>query len=205
MSNRPFCDELPMIDILKLVGEEARTRGRLGWVLPTQLQWSDETLAMAKDLISEVRQNIWRTLQPPPAGNVVYAASDASGNHGYGGVVWDESGVIRVILQGIWSEYRKEFATAHIFLKEYLAAVLTIELLCKCHRGCTITLAIDNTAVVHSLRARYSSNRYSCEFIKRTVHALKYSDNVVVVVAVISADNPADGPSRGYPIDIEAS
>ena len=83
------------------------------------------------------------------------------------------------------------------------AAVQCIDFLC-CHRRHTrILIAIDNTAVVGALRARYSYKAAN-EFITRIQKTLTTSDNVLEVVGVRSADNAADAPSREKELDASA-
>jgi len=202
ISDRALCEETEVIDILRNVGVEARSRGRNGWDEPSNLTWTPETLTMLRSRVAEVRdQNIWRTLENHRNQQVIYAASDASGTYGYGGVMWNASGYAEAIVQGRWTEQTKEVAESHIYLKEYLAATLTVNAICKINKNRMIRLAVDNTAVVHSLRARYSSNRYGCEFIRRIQQSLVESGNQLEVVAVVSADNAADSTSRGKGIE----
>ena len=202
ISARPLCDEREIIEILAAAGLEAYKNGRSGWDTASRQDWSEKTLTYLKAQIAEVRdKNPWRTHEQVVYEGMIFAASDASGTIGYGGVTWNSDEEAVEVVKGLWQINCGGMIDAHIFLKEYLAATLTVERLCQTHNRKSIMLCVDNTAVVHSLRAWYSSNRNGCEYIQRIRTALQSGQNQLTVIPVISEDNAADASSRGQPID----
>lgn len=193
-----FYKESATIDILRKAGAEARS---VGWDVVTKLTWTANEINLLNARVTTiVENNQWRIFHRTETTHTIHAASDASGNIGFGGIRWDPSGGnVETIVSGTWKENCPELAEAHIFLKEYLAAALTIEKITRLSQKARILLAVDNTALVHSLRARYSSNAHANEFIKRIVGALETSNCDLEIVAVASADNAADAASRNEP------
>jgi hypothetical protein len=192
-----LCEETSIIDTLKKAGGEARVRGKCGWDVPTKLVWSADELIQLKTAISEVRtKNVWHTYQLLHTDQVIHAASDASGTIGFGGVAWRCDGSVVVVIRGTWALHCKAMIDTHIFLKEYLTATLTIQKLCEQHQQSHLVLCIDNTAVIHSLRALYSSNTNACGYNRRICAVLTRSENRLEIVPVVSNDNAADATSR---------
>ena len=205
ISSRPLCLEQVVINILKKVGAETQGQGHGRWDKIPGFAWAEDTVSELKMLLDEVfDQNVWRTVRTTSDHCAVYSASDASGTIGYGGIEWLPDGRVQIIAQGIWESNCVGLQEAHIYIQEYFAATVTIERLCQKHRNITIRIAIDNTAVVHSLRALYSSNRHANELAMRVHKVLTQSDNRLDVVPVVSADNGADTVSRNEPLDANA-
>ena len=124
---------------------------------------------------------------------VAFAASDASDRFG-GQITFNDIGDIIDSKTLTWSA---EFSKTHIFLKELLAACLTVENILKTQPRCkVIFLACDNTATVHVLQKMWSSNAHALKIVKRLVEKLTTSEVRLEMVAVRGVDNVADDPSR---------
>jgi hypothetical protein len=129
----------------------------------------------------------------PTGHDTAFCASDSSDSAG-GLVEFNENGHVTESEVLNWSV---PTAAAHIFLKELLAAVITVERMLKKHpAAATIVLACDNTAACHVLRKMYSSNEHALKMVKRIHRALSARGATLRVVSVRGVDNVADAPSR---------
>jgi len=129
----------------------------------------------------------------------IYVASDASSKK-WGYVVYDESLV--EIRQACDHFDQKMWASRHIFVKELLAAVLSIEWCCQhlgSERGLEIVIAVDNTAAAGVLRRLYSVTILGDELVRRVIRALD-SRHTLRVLTVRSEDNPSDPLTRTRPL-----
>jgi len=197
ITGRPLCEETSCINVLRKAGAIARRAGRGGWdQAAAPGTWSNEELSIIKSRIAQIaEQNVWRTYSPPAQECEIHAASDASGEIGLGGILYLPDGAVEVVLRDRWIKYPR-LMKAHIFLKEYYAALTVLRILCTRFSKAHIYLAIDNTAVVYSLRCLYSSNAEACAFARRIHKLLSKAENTLSVVSVRSEDNGADEPSR---------
>lgn len=169
------------------------------WNAPTPL--NDEVCQKITDKLKEICCNSWRTVHSiVRAESTVYLACDSSDKLG-GEVEIDVSGSFCTLSRPIvWSDSFRE--RAHIFLKELLAAVLTIERAIMRHPSCTrIVLVCDNTAACHVLRKMYSNNRDALELVHRVHNALLKNHATLVIVGIRGIDNIADCPTRGMDLD----
>ena len=120
-----------------------------------------------------------------------YVVTDAS-EAGWGYIIgdWDgETFYIRSVDKGRWAGEDK----SHIFLKELEAALIGLKN--SGHAGDVIVVG-DNVAVSWALRQGYTRNITGMSLI-----AAAATNRIVEVVTVISADNPADSPSRNKAVD----
>ncbi len=62
-------------------------------------------------------------------------------------------------------------------------------------------IAVDNTAAIGAINARYSGNTMANEFIRRIEQALTTNSCTLDIVPVTSRDNAADAASRGRATD----
>ena len=188
---RALCFATSLIEILRKVAVPDRQR----WddVIELSLRersYLDEELRLAT-------QNEWvtGTLPVPRTAREYIVFSDAS-KTAMGGVLCSEDGTVR----DVWPRpFPKDFQKSHIYLKE-LGAVIwliyayveTLEL-----HDTIITVVVDNSAAYFSLVNRYSANRHACHWLRK-LEALLINRNIELdLVLVVSADNPADCPSRG--------
>ena len=87
----------------------------------------------------------------------------------------------------------------HIFLKELVAAVWTLER--NMSNNTEFIIGIDNSAAAHAIENLYSSNTTANCFLKRLAHLLRKNHSHVIVAQIRSKQNAADNPSRGKPVD----
>jgi len=81
----------------------------------------------------------------------------------------------------------------HIFIKELYAACAGIESsLSRIPEGLSITVCVDNSAVAWALENGFSGNTRACQMLEKLDGHL----NRIHVVRLVSADNPADCPTR---------
>ena len=83
----------------------------------------------------------------------------------------------------------------HIFLKELDAALRAVA---SVKAECNLVVVGDNVAVSWALRQGYTRNAIGLDMISKGE-----TQRITEVITVISADNPADSPSRGRPVDPE--
>ena len=122
--------------------------------------------------------------------NQIFVASDSSDNR-WGYVTLDPDGSGKEF-GSPWSPSDEKL---HIYMKELMAACWTIEQFCG---SCTnVVIAIDNTAVVHSIQQLYSSNVLANVYLEKLAKILLEAHSRVTVVSVRSGDIAADPASRG--------
>lgn len=189
ISGIPLCRKVELLNIIRDVGSSAR---KLSW--DSRLHISAETVAYLTGELSVAEMNEWRTLRPEGSLQNVFAATDSSDNM-WGALGWDSDGKIFPIADSRpWPE---NLVGEHIFIKELLAATITIEKICSTRRRCRIYIITDNTAAAAVLRRLASSSHAGNELASRVDKALTDSECSLNVIIVPSAVNPADEPSRG--------
>jgi hypothetical protein len=207
MSLRSFCHEDAMISMLRLAGAEVRQQAQPNPQTPGDRQrgwdklWCPDNFAALQARVKDiVDTNAWRCDQRPvETTSHLFAASDASGDIGFGSMFWNGDKPI-VLQRGMWRDHPK-MISSHIYIKEFFAACLAVEELCRRYQHTKIYLGVDNTAVSAGLRCGYSTNKIGNEFIARVEAALLSSQNCLEIVALRSDDNAADCPSRNKPLD----
>lgn len=90
--------------------------------------------------------------------------------------------------------------TRHIFYKELEVALKGVEWMATNAPGQRFVMAIDNTAVVWAMRHGASRSRSAMVMIEKSSLS---SAALTEVIAVASADNPADPASRGAPYEMK--
>lgn len=124
----------------------------------------------------------------------VYFASDASTKFNRWGAVELSLGETKVIGDPVGFEFGPVITDQHIFLKELYGAIWTLKYAAKKYGPRTsYYLVIDNTAAAAVLRRGYSSSSYANNLLR------ELPDFVLphlTIVTVLSANNPADAPSR---------
>ena len=200
ISRRHLYKEDRAINLIRAASGEAR-KTRHGWDMKPQADWNAEDVEY---LITRVRnivqQNPWISVEQVHEGiHKIFAASDASGETGWGVVEWTY-GLCRELAKGQWNN--TPMRDAHIYLKEFYALTRAVEHLCKTHKSAIIYVQVDNTAVVGSVRCMYSSNSVGNEFVRRIDLALTAANNRLEIVSVRSEDNAADAASRNKCMDV---
>jgi hypothetical protein len=184
----PLCDIEAELDVFRTVSRNATTHG---WDFP--MTWPNDSLQLINNRLDEITSNGWSSHLPMTNCLEIIAASDAS-DVGLGGVCWNAEQLDTSFT--ICEPIPAKLVGSHIYLREMYAALLTISKILKFRRNVHITLAIDNTAVMHALRNMYSRNRAGNEMIRRIHEILTLSNSRLTTIPIISIDNPADGPSR---------
>ena len=141
LAGKHLCEISETLDLMKMNSTAARN----DWDLPSPLD-----IATIRTLGSDVKriahENTWHHSSSPPVegGQTVRCASDSDMKAG-GRVVFDGDGnVMGIHTKTIW--WKENFLPAHIFLKELLASILTIEYVLRMYPNVTrIELACDNT------------------------------------------------------------
>ena len=188
----PLCRKSELIDLIRLVGTSAR---QSGW--DSVLVLNEEALALLRGEVSLAIINDWKSLPRVVTTNNIFVATDSS-DLMWGAIAWDDTDSPILSLEGqVWPD---SIAKEHIFLKELLAATITIERLAKKHASAKIHVITDNTACAAVLRRLASSSKAGCELARRVDNALSASGCTLQVIIVSSADNPADEPSRNRPV-----
>ena len=128
----PFCEEEQAINLLRTAGHNARDFGKGGWDKLTDCWNTDDISHAIEKVKSLLDNNPWHSRTIFPIRDEVWAASDASGTIGYGGVRLSGSDQGVEILKGRWcDEGTRNLQDAHIYIQEFYAATRTIEILCK--------------------------------------------------------------------------
>jgi hypothetical protein len=131
-------------------------------------------------------------------------ATDAAGRTGWGLCYFnvDKNGiphlVPREVRRGSWSVKSENLGgstSEHIFYLELRAALHGLE---QVERGRKVLLVVDNAAVAWVLRNGFCRTDKGMSLLNQYRHVL---DRIGDICLVISADNPADCPSRG--VDVE--
>lgn len=141
--------------------------------------------------IDELLRNPWtdplKAVLPHP---ILY--TDAS-ESGFGAVLFQTDGEV-FKLSGRWSPLE---ASRRIEELEALAVTRALLFFGESLRNGQLTLRVDNTSVLHSVRKGYSRSYNLDKHIQETLRCLKdLQVDVVSVDYVPSAQNLADGPSR---------
>ena len=184
---------------LSLIGKKACADG---W--NSSFEWHQETLDTIQQLWGKAtaKDLHWHEKTLPRIRCASEArlciASDASTSYGFGYVTFRRDHSRGVIVYENEGPEREEKWKAHderrIFLREMEAATLALmEFFEKYPREDTVILACDNTAVCFALRSGYSSLDAANEWMDLIREKLER----VVIVPIVSADNPADCHSRG--------
>jgi hypothetical protein len=145
--------------------------------------------------LSSAITNQWNNVSTVPS-TEAFMFTDAASRGQMGYVVLNARGE-PLAVEAI--AYPPGMQEAHIFLQEMHAAVHSIK---ACVRrfgwhGTRIHVGVDNSAVAFALRHMYSSNRRATAELCDLLTALRTSECTIDVILVVSADNPADDPSRG--------
>ena len=182
----PLCELSEELEVFKSV---SRAAALSGWDTP--VFWPPAVVSLMNDRLDLITINRWVTKYPDMCD--IWAASDAS-DLGLGGVCWTGQTLDQTftICEGIPSRLEG----SHIYIREMYAALLTISKILKHRRNVSITLAVDNTAVMHALRNMYSRNKAGNEMICRIHSLLLSTGSTLTPVPIVSKDNPADEPSR---------
>jgi hypothetical protein len=127
-------------------------------------------------------------------------ATDAS-TPGYGVTKLDRQGHILWSKGGKWGDKRHDLlkvdVDAHIFYKELRAALYGLSFVPE---GDKTLLVVDNAAVAWVLRNGFSRTESANQLLDKYRHLL---ERIYDVCLVVSADNPADCPSRGEPMEAQ--
>jgi hypothetical protein len=127
-------------------------------------------------------------------------ATDAS-TPGYGVTKLDRQGHILWSKGGKWGDKRHDLlkvdVDAHIFYKELRAALYGLSFVPE---GEKTLLVVDNAAVAWVLRNGFSRTESANQLLDKYRHLL---ERIYDVCLVVSADNPADCPSRGEPMEAQ--
>ena len=121
------------------------------------MQWngavhlSDESSLILHSRCSEIARNVWITIPPFHQTEVVYVATDSS-DKAMGMIEFRDFQPYHVIRQLIPSD----MVDCHIYIKELLAATIMIERTGSLHPGAKISIDIDNTAVVYTIRRMFT-------------------------------------------------
>jgi len=183
---------------IKLARAIGLAASRHGW--DSVLDTPDEMRsAWSSTLKLEAIPHRWTTEGAPPPATSFIVTTDASST-GWGIIIFrkaqDKLEMIGQPMSGVWTPEDSR----HIFLKELEVALLglqrTREL--ELHNA---ELVVDNTAVAWALRNGYTRNRTGQDMMERAMWST--SGHAGDVITVISADNPADSPSRGVGIEKE--
>jgi hypothetical protein len=135
--------------------------------------------------------------KPAPRAPVVIA-TDAS-MQGWGYIIYDRETRQRLAhKQGTWAADDKR----HIFLKELDVALRAVETYRKGGSSDAIDLVGDNIGVVWALRHGYTRSVTGQAMLDASGTALT---QIRQVIAIPSADNPADRPSRLFPFICDES
>lgn len=188
----------PTIEILREVARRARLSG---WDTP--VQWSEAELETVREGVLRVLANSPMSLpaEVPPV-QTVLAASDSSDN-AYGFIVFSnkECTEVHTVVSKKWNT---RIRRGHIYTKEFLAATLCIEKICKdCSVPTKIRLGVDNTAVVGAIQRMYSSTKVGKEMLLRIRKVVHDKGHSLEVIHILGEDNPADEPSRLKPLSLE--
>jgi len=84
----------------------------------------------------------------------------------------------------------------HIYLKELISAREAVKAACEDFTGKRILLLEDNSACRFAITRKYSSNEIACAIIREIETMLAHAGNVLSVLPVTSAFQPADETSR---------
>ena len=172
---------------------------KAAWLEATTIS-ADDLNSLQQALIDVARTNEWRGGRCMPENDVIIsAASDASDDFG-GWVLFSKTGnIIPGETRSV--TWHADFVKAHIFLKELMAGVLTVEHIVKQYPSVQkIQLAVDNTAAAFCLRRMYSNNHNAVELLTR-LDKLITEKVLLKIVTVRGVDNAADCPSRRVPLD----
>jgi hypothetical protein len=127
-------------------------------------------------------------------------ATDAS-TPGYGVTILDSQGRLIESKGGKWGEKKHDLLKAdlesHIFYKELRAALYGLTFVPE---GQKVLLVVDNAAVAWVLRNGFSRTESANQLLDTYRHLL---ERIYDVCLVVSADNPADCPSRGVPMEAQ--
>jgi hypothetical protein len=191
LTTTPLCRIASVISILR---EAARMSRTIGWDAAWNISGEQQ-----KTLLTEwkkLTENEW--LQHPcieDPDHEVVCCSDSS-DHKWGYAVYDKTGAVSEWESFAWltSEERE-----HIFVKETVAAALTIQKIVQKDRrpGLHVIMGIDNTAAAAAVRRQYSSNEIVMPLLENLADLLRQQKVLLTIIGLRSQDNPADGPSRG--------
>jgi hypothetical protein len=191
ISCRPLCEISEHIAIMKT---NAPSPGQT-WDADSPATLEEITCLRLR--LAAIELNPWRT-HTHARGPIMFCASDSSDTLG-GMVLFDPQGNITSCETMVWEARITEL---HIFLKELLAACITVErIITRQPEVRRIYLGCDNTAVCHVLQKFYSNNGTALTLVWRIRRALE-SGGVTRELSVVSLrglDNVADCPSRSAP------
>jgi hypothetical protein len=171
-------------------------RGTGGWDSASGLDPKD--LAWLDDEITKIATNNWirgAAMMRLSLSRDFVIFTDASDTR-LGAVICDGAGSVLEVLS---RRVPGSMMGLHIYLKEMKAATMfTMRMIRNLTKdNSQILLVVDNAAACFALSAFHSSNSISRAWLRTLHRSLKKHDLSFDCMLVVSADNPADDPSRG--------
>ena len=195
---RPLCLDTVAIDALRGAASAVGGKQHL-WDEPHQ--WPQNIIDGLKEGISAAQDNPWCHKNEPNISATVTVFTDAS-DSGMGAVYCTEDGSLEAEEPIARGGFTTGFRSCHIFLKEMAAAVWGVSngMERRGWRNVCVRLVVDNSAVAFGLRSLHSSNDTARSWMKTLHGRMQAAGCILEICQVLSADNPADEPSRGKPV-----
>ncbi len=198
LSLLPLCDFADIINIMRQRSKD-KHRGRHNWDSSFEMSAEEHEILCHHFHDININKPFEQECQDiKKIRKQIFCCSDAS-SKGWGYVVYKDGEAVANesgIGSGVWTREQNY----HIFVLEFLAAKKTIEHILSgnvSEEQLEIVIGIDNTAVAHVLRNRYTANTFIQNDLAELMMKIRDANCILRVVNLRSADNVADDPSRG--------
>jgi len=182
----PLYTESATLEIARSNGRP-QSSGKIVWDAPSSLCDSDrDTLILRLQHCANLE---WSCAVPPSSDRPSFILVSDSSDHYGAYVVFDRNGEILDTRSWKWDSHA---SSAHIFLKELMAATIAVE--AQSSATTSVHLLCDNTAAVHVVRRGFSSSCQANGLIERMFSALPRS--AIRITSIKSEDNAADPLTR---------